>query len=277
MAATARIGVAHWEVAYNENRQPLLISRYDRLGLVTGYELQVYDSINRLERRGELDSANTIVSLIWFGENEPWSSAYRAYAIDTDDNLGFQGQSSKFTFAANGRINSVVFRSIDGHRYGRIEFEYDQSGRLLMERWISLPASRTVRSYSYRWDQPQGSLQLQEYGRTGKMVSHVSLSQAPADQLYRVPPPLTGNILDEVDIILDEINQQKNQLSFPAIIPRTEWDRIVLKTGEIMDVQVVEVRGTVARFRRPGESDDLSIPLERVQVVLSRYGERLYP
>ena len=41
--------------------------------------------------------------------------------------------------------------------------------------------------------------QIWEYGKNGELISEVALDMVPADQLYRTPPPRTGNILDEYD------------------------------------------------------------------------------
>jgi len=277
MKTTARIGIAHLEVAYDEDHQPLLISKYSRLGIVQSYEIHSYDNYKRLIRRAGLDSAKSVVKVVWYSETEPWSKAFRDYAVSEDQHLTFQGQNSIFTFAPNGRIETVTFRTVNGFDYGRIRFRYDDRDRLIVESWISLPDFKIVRKYAYEWMGQSKVLHLREYNRNNELVSHVTLEQAPADQLYKVPPPRTGNILDEVELILDEITAKKTYLPFPALIPKTEWDRLVLKTGTVMEVHFIELTGRVVRFRQAGESDDLSIPLEQVQLIISRYGERVYP
>jgi hypothetical protein len=51
---------------------------------------------------------------------------------------------------------------------------------------------------------------------------------APEDKLYTTIPPRTGNELDEVDIILKELISKRVITSMPAMIPKTEWDRLKL-------------------------------------------------
>ncbi len=273
----ARIGVAHLEVAYGENDQPVLVTNYSKLGLPRSYELHSYDNTKRLTRRAWLDSLKTVVRVIWYGEDEAWSEVFRDYAIDPTKHLSFQGQNSQFTFAASGRIGMVAFRTVDGFDYGRIRFKYDQQNRLIEEAWITLPDYQTVRKYVYQWVAEPVGLHLREYDRNQQLVSHVTLEQAPADQLYKVPPPRIGNILDEVDLVLEEISIHKTQLPYPALIPKSEWDRLVLKSGEELQIHYIGMSGSVVRFQQSGELDELALPLERVQVIISRYGERIYP
>ena len=51
--------------------------------------------------------------------------------------------------------------------------------------------------------------QIWEYGKNNELISEVALDMVPADQLYRTPPPRTGNILDEYDIIKKEIEDKR--------------------------------------------------------------------
>ncbi len=277
LAATARIGQAHLEVAYNELKLPVLVTYYDELGLVNGYELYSYDNRRSLKHRAVLDSVKTVSGVTYYGDDEPWSTAFRDYAIPVDQNLSFRDQNSSFTFTTAGRLNTVVFRSVDGFVYGAVSFSYDHWNNLTDEIWRILPGQTVVRRYRFDHNYSTNAVTLSEFGKTGQLTSQITLEQAPADQLYKVPPPRTGNILDEVDLILDEISIKKTSLSYPAIIPRTEYDQMVLVTGEEMEIQLLEVAGAVVRFRQPGRYDDLSMPLERVQMIISRYGERVYP
>ncbi len=277
LAATARIGVAHLEVAYNEQKLPIFVTRYNKLGLAEGYELYTYNTRRNLTHRAVMDSAKNILKVTYYGDDEAWSSAFRDYAISSDQHLTFREQSSTFTFTPTGRLSSVTFRTVDGFTYGAVSFVYDLWNNLNEENWRTLPDQQVVRRYHFDYNFQTAGIALSEFGLGGKLVSKVTLEMAPADELYQVPPPRTGNILDEAGAILDEIAVRKTSLAYPAIIPRTEWDKLVMDTGEELDIQLLEISDAVVRFRQAGTHDDLALPLERVRMVISRYGERVYP
>ncbi|MFH1853196.1 MAG: hypothetical protein ABIA75_12715 [Candidatus Neomarinimicrobiota bacterium] len=277
LLATSRNGIAHLEVVYGESGDPLFVTRYNQLGLATGHELYSYDNQRRLVQRAVLNEVKQVEKVIRYGADEAWSRAFREYTAIGNQNLAYTDQNSTFTFAANGRVGSIGFRTVDGTDYGRIVFQYDNQAGLLSESWLTLPDNKVVRLYRYQQDYSANSIRLTEYNRQGKMVSDVALAMAPADQLYKVPPPRTGNILDEVELIMSEIGRQKSQLPYQTLIPKTEWDRLVLKTGEELDINFIGLAGPILQFQRPGEGVDYSLPLEKVRLVVSRYGERLYP
>ncbi len=277
ISATERLGQAHLEVAYNEDRLPVFITRYSQLGIAQGYILNSYDNQQRLQVQGFLDSLKQLTRAVWYGADEPWSTAFREYQSQPRRQLNYQGQASSFHFTPGGRIASVVFATVSGHRYGQIKFQYDDHQHLLDESWYSLPQTRLVRRYHYKWLDGSDGIRLREFGKKGELISDVTLEQAPADELYRVPPPRSGNILDEAALILEQIAARKEHLPYPAVIPRTEWDRLILNSGEELDIHFLELSGTVVRFRQPPSNDELSLPLTQVQVIISRYGQRIYP
>jgi len=105
----------------------------------------------------------------------------------------------------------------------------------------------------------------------------VALSMAPADELYTTPPPRTGNVLDEADIIYKELVSKSMIAPIPAFIPYTEWDRLKMNNDEEMDIIIISLEDNLLRFSLPTESDVLSISLDRVSSITSKYGKRIYP
>ncbi|MDP6499915.1 MAG: hypothetical protein QF743_04295, partial [Candidatus Marinimicrobia bacterium] len=89
--------------------------------------------------------------------------------------------------------------------------------------------------------------------------------------------PRTGNELDEVDIIIKELISKRVITSMPAMIPKMEWDRLILTNNEIMDIIFVAINNDRIRFSLPQSKDVLSISLDRVSSVTNTYGELIYP
>jgi hypothetical protein len=56
-----------------------------------------------------------------------------------------------------------------------------------------------------------------------------------------------------------------------------DWDRIRLSTGEDYMADVVNVLGEEVLFRLPEDLSLYRLPLNRVQSVMSRNGDLLYP
>ena len=69
-----------------------------------------------------------------------------------------------------------------------------------------------IRKFKYKFDLMSNVTQIWEYGKNNELISEVALDMVPADQLYRTPPPRTGNILDEYDIIKKEIEDKRISL-----------------------------------------------------------------
>ena len=119
--------------------------------------------------------------------------------------------------------------------------------------------------------------QIWEYGRDNKLVSEVALDMVPADQLYRTPPPRTGNILDEYDIIQKEIKEKRIITANNPIIPHSVFDRLVLKSGQSLEVDFVGTNQNGIQFRLSNNDGLLTVPFNNVRSLTSRMGDVIYP
>mgnify|MGYP006266055065 FL=1 len=99
----------------------------------------------------------------------------------------------------------------------------------------------------------------------------------PADQLYRTPPPRTGNILDEYDIIKKEIEDKRIISSSNPIIPQTNFDQLVLKTGQSLEIDFVGTNQNGIQFRLNDNDGLLTVPFSNVRSLTSRMGDVIYP
>ncbi len=63
----------------------------------------------------------------------------------------------------------------------------------------------------------------------------------------------------------------------PAIIPKTEWDRLKLTNNEVMDIVFVGIKNNRIRFSLPQSKDVLSMSLDRISLVTNTFGELIYP
>ena len=277
MFATDRRGKSHLEVTFNENKHPVLKRWLNEKHELIREEMFIYNESKALQRRLFLNSDRGTEKIIHYGEQEPWSVEFRKYAISAKEAISFLGQQTEFILNGTDKISKIIFRSIDLHEYGMIHLSYNHLGFLQEEIWHTLPDENNIRKFVYDFDIINNVQQIWEYGWGEEEVSHVALSMAPEDKLYTTPPPRTGNELDEVDIILKELISKRVITPMPAMIPKTEWDRLKLANNEIMDIVFVAINDDRIRFSLPQSKDVLSISLDRVSSVTNTYGELIYP
>lgn len=277
LESTERHRRPHLEVSYNEKNQPVLKSRVGEFGSIIAQEIYSYNPDGSLSRRALLNEDQKVVQLYRYGEDEPWSKEFRLFTTPDQTRLSYIGQHSVFNLNPGGQVEKVTFQTVDQETYGSINFRYDHLGYLSEEIWRTLPDQHEIRRFVYDYDLITETSEIWEYSSGVDLVSHMTLAQAPANQLYLSPPPRTGNILDEIDLILDDLKSRGITAPVTAFIPKMEWDRIRLNNGEDYMTDVVDVSAQTVIFRLPGEHDLLQIPLSRVQSVLSRKGEFLYP
>ncbi len=283
MLSTARRGKAHLAVGYNEQNQPIKIQYISQNGVTKKLEMLKYDQVGKLIERGEYNDAMRYLHLIVYGENEPWSREYRIWRYKLNEPLTFNDQQTHFTFIDGAQVSKIVFQTIDSQKYGQIELEYDYLGYLSEERWRDLPSARVIRRFKYKFDiiyhdkDPSTVVQIWEYGHNGELISNVAVDMAPPDQLYLIPPPRSHNTLDEVDIIAKEIKESRILVPHGGIIPRTEWDELILLNGERLFVDYFTVSENGIQFRMEGEDNILTLPLHRVRSLTSRMGDVIYP
>lgn len=277
MFATERKGKAHLEVTFNENKQPLLKRWLNSNHDLINEEMFVYNKTNTLEKRLFLGGNRRTEKIIHYGEKELWNVEFRKYSASKNNVVFFIGQQTEFVLNGSDEIHEIIFRTIDNHEYGTIHLTYDHLGFLQEEVWRILPENKIIRKFVYHYDIINNIQQIWEYGKDGSEISHVALSMAPEDKLYTTPPPRTGNVLDEADDILQELISKRIIAPIPAFIPYTDWDRITLIDGDGMDIVFVAIDENYLRFSLPFESDVLSISLDRISSVTSKYGKRIYP
>ncbi len=266
MLASERKAVKHIRVSYNEARQPILkewILSYDKEG--------------KLLSRDILKNNNKPDKVITYGDSEPWGIEFRKYFYNDNVNISYIDQRSEFQMSAGNQIEQINFFTVDNRHYGSISFTYDRLGFLTNEIWVKEPEIQIVRRFKYQYDIMAQVKQIWEYDRTDNLISHQALQQAPADELYKKPPPRTGNLLSEAGLIIEELRSSRMVAPNPAFIPVTLWDQLVTNNEDRFDIDFISVDEMNVKFREPNSQDILSISLDRVASVVSRYGEIIYP
>jgi len=283
MMSTARRGKAHLSVSYNEKDQPIKIERVSSSGVIEKREMLQYDANGILKEKGEYTDRWKYLNLTVYGDDEPWSQEYRAWRYKQNEPMTFTDQRTYFTIDDGVEVSKIVFQTIDGQKYGQIELDYDYLGNLYEERWRDLPSARVIRRFKYKFEhlydyvEPHMVVQIWEFGHDGELISNVAIDMAPADQLYKTPPPRSHNTLDEVDVIAREIKERRILIPHGGIIPRTEWDELILVSGERLLIDFVDLSDNGLQFRMKQENDILTLPIHRVRSLTSRMGDVIYP
>ena len=215
--------------------------------------------------------------VITYGDSEPWGIEFRKYFYNDNVNISYIDQRSEFQMSAGNQIEQINFFTVDNRHYGSISFTYDRLGFLTNEIWIKEPEIQIVRRFKYQYDIMAQVKQIWEYDRTGNLISHQALQQAPADELYKKQPPRTGNLLSEAGLIIEELRSSRMVAPNPAFIPVTLWDQLVTNDEDRFDIDFISMDEMNVKFREPNSQDILSISLDRVASVVSRYGEIIYP
>jgi len=277
MLASERKAVKHIRVSYNEARQPILKEWINTQGQPDKREILSYDKEGKLLSRAILKNNNKPDKVITYGDSEPWGIEYRKYFYNDNVNISYIDQRSEFQMSAGNQIKQINFFTVDNRHYGSISFTYDRLGFLTNEIWVKEPEIQIVRRFKYQYDIMAQVKQIWEYDRTGNLISHQALQQAPADELYKKPPPRTGNALSEAGLIIEELRYRRMLAPNPAFIPVTLWDQLVTNNQDRFDIDFISVNENNVEFREPNGQDILSISLDRVASVVSRFGEIIYP
>ena len=283
MLSTARRGKSHLAVSYNDRDYPIKIERVSSSGVIEKREMLKYSERGRLIERGEYTDRWKYISLIVYGESEPWSREYRNWRYKNNEPLAFTDQQTHFKVQDGVEVSKITFETVDGQKYGQIELDYDYLGNLYEERWRDLPSARVIRRFKYKFDnvhnyiKPHVVVQIWEFGYDGELISNVAIDQAPADQLYRTPPPRSHNTLDEVDIIAREIKERRILVPHGGFIPKTGWDQLIMVNGERLMVDFIMVSKNGIQFRMKQEDEILTLPFHRVRSLTSRMGDVIYP
>ncbi len=277
MLASERNTVKHIRVSYNEAKQPILKEWINTQGQPDKREIFSYDKEGKLLSRAILKKNNKPDKVITYGDSEPWGIEFRKYFYNDNVNIPYVDQRSEFQMSAGNQIEQINFFSVDNRHYGSIAFAYDRLGFVTNEIWIKEPENQIVRRFKYQYDIMAQVKQIWEYDRTGNLISHQALQQAPADELYKKPPPRTGNLLSEAGLIIEELRSSRMLAPNPAFIPVTFLDQLVTTNEDRLDIDFISVNDKNIKFKEPNGQDILSISLDRVTSVVSRFGEIIYP
>ena len=277
MKASNRRGYDHIAAYFNDRNLPVKVEYYLSNGSLNKREVMEYNKEKELIRKGEVNSKGQYIKLVVYSNNEPWSQEYQKSNYSKKERINFTDQRSTFLIPRGEHVTQIIFETVDGLQYGKIELDYDYLNFLSEERWRELPSGKVIRQFNYKFDLLSNVTQIWEYGKNGELISEVALDMVPADQLYRTPPPRTGNILDEYDIIAKEIKEKRIITSKNPIIPHTENDQLVLKTGQALEIDYVGTNQNGIQFRLNDSDGLLTIPFDNVRSLTSRMGDVIYP
>ena len=275
--STSRRGFDHLTAYFNDYNLPVKLEHYMSNGSLTKREIMEYNDDKVLVRKGEVNSEGKFLKLIVFSNDEPWSIEFQKSNFIKDEHINFTDQRSTFIIPRGEQVTQIIFETIGGKKYGKIELDYDYLNFLSEERWRALPSGEIIRKFKYKFDLMSNVTQIWEYGKNNELISEVALDMVPADQLYRTPPPRTGNILDEYDIIKKEIEDKRIISSNNPIIPHTNFDQLVLKTGQSLDIDFVGTNQNGIQFRLNDNDGLLTVPFSNVRSLTSRMGDVIYP
>ena len=277
MKSTSRRGFDHLTAYFNDYNLPVKLEYYMSNGSLTKREIMEYNDDKVLVRKGEVNSEGKFLKLVVFSNDEPWSIEFQKSNFIKDEYINFTDQRSTFIIPRGEQVTQIIFETIDGKKYGKIELDYDYLNFLSEERWRALPSGEIIRKFKYKFDLMSNITQIWEYGKNNELISEVALDMVPEDQLYRTPPPRTGNILDEYDIIKKEIEDKRIISSNNPIIPHTNFDQLVLKTGQSLDIDFVGTNQNGIQFRLNDNDGLLTVPFSNVRSLTSRMGDVIYP
>ena len=277
MKSTNRRGYDHLTAYFNDKNLPVKLEYYMSNGSLRKREIMEYNSDKVLVKKGEVNSEGEFLELVVYSNDEPWSVEFQKSNSIEKESFNFVDQRSTFIIPRGEEVTQIIFETIDGLKYGKIELDYDYLNFLSEERWRKLPSGEIIRKFNYKFDLMSNVTQIWEYGRDNKLVSEVALDMVPADQLYRTPPPRTGNILDEYDIIQKEIKEKRIITSNNPIIPHSVFDQLVLKSGQSLEVDFVGTNQNGIQFRLSNNDGLLTVPFNNVRSLTSRMGDVIYP
>ena len=277
MKSTNRRGYDHLTAYFNDKNLPVKLEYYMSNGSLRKREIMEYNSDKVLVKKGEVNSEGKFLELVVYSNDEPWSVEFQKSNSIEKESVNLVDQRSTFIIPRGDQVTQIIFETIDGLKYGKIELDYDYLNFLSEERWRKLPSGEIIRKFNYKFDLMSNVTQIWEYGRDNKLVSEVALDMVPADQLYRTPPPRTGNILDEYDIIQKEIKEKRIITSNNPIIPHSVFDQLVLKSGQSLEVDFVGTNQNGIQFRLSNNDGLLTVPFNNVRSLTSRMGDVIYP
>lgn len=275
--ASDRGDEGYLQVDFNEKGKPVRKRWISSSGEILNDVLLYHDNQGELKKQAWLNPDGDAWKIVHYGAEEPWSREFRIFAYPNRQRLYFKGQKTQFLLAPGGQVQTIEFQTVTNNVYGSIRLAYDYRGFLTEEIWFEQPGSVRIRQFIYEIDLMNQSRKIWEFGAHDSLISHVTLEMAPADRLYLTPPPRTGNTLDEYDVILKDIRSNVVTADIPVLIPETEHDMLYLLNGETYLIEIVSVESPHLKFRQKDSDDILTIPLKKVQKIVSKWGNLVYP
>ena len=276
LEATLRHGKSYVQAFYNQSKLPIIKELVSSDGSILKREIMTYDAKGLLLRKFFTDVNSEPDSVIQYGENEAWSIEFRK-SLNSNSVGFFDFQESKFILNKAKKFEKIIFSTVQGEIYGEIKFVYDHLGMLKGEQWIQYPEKSTVRKFLYFDDILSDRKEIKEYGINGQLISNIVLAKPIAEKLYKFPPPRFGNRLDEISIILEDIYQKDHKIPFDVFIPKTDHDLMVLTNNDSLLVELQDITNLEVKFKIIGQEGNLTMPINRVKNIMSKYGERIYP
>ena len=277
MLASDRKGENHIQVSYNEKKQAIIKEWMNQYGQASKRELFSYDDEGRLHIRAILKNDDKPDKIITYGGNEPWGLEFRKYLYDINTKMSYSNQRSEFQMSSTNQLEKIKFYTIDNQFYGSISFTYDRLGFVNNEVWVKEPENYIIRRFKYQYDIMAEVKQIWEYNKNSNLISHQTLKHAPLDELYKKPPPRTGNMLSEAGLIIEELRTKRMVGLNLAFIPITLWDQLITNNGNRIDIDFLSVDNNLLKFKEPDGKEILSISTDRVESVVSRFGEKIFP
>ena len=181
MKASDRRGYDHMAAYFNDRNLPAKVEYYLSNGSLNKREVMEYNKEKELVRKGEVNSKGKYIKLIVYSNNEPWSREYQKWNYSGKERFNFTEQRSIFSIPRGEQVTKIIFQTVDGLQYGKIELDYDYLNFLSEERWRELPSGKIVRKFNYKFDLLSDVTQIWEYGKNGELISEVALDMVPAD------------------------------------------------------------------------------------------------
>ena len=76
---------------------------------------------------------------------------------------------------------------------------------------------------------------------------------------------------------MEDIREKDLKIPFDVFIPKTDHDLMVLTNGDSLLINLIEIGNQRMKFQIIGEADTLVMPKFRVESIMSKYGERIFP
>ena len=125
MKASNRRGYDHIAAYFNDRNLPVKVEYYLSNGSLNKREVMEYNKEKELIRKGEVNSKGQYIKLVVYSNNEPWSQEYQKSNYSKKERINFTDQRSTFLIPRGEHVTQIIFETVDGLQYGKIELDYD--------------------------------------------------------------------------------------------------------------------------------------------------------